>query len=85
MEAGEQPFAWSGDGESIYVWRPSVPAEIYKIELKSSRRQLWKRLVPPDSVGVYFLRAPHISADGKSYAYNYSRYFSDLYVVDGLK
>jgi eukaryotic-like serine/threonine-protein kinase len=84
MEAGERAFAWSGDGESVYVYRPSIPAEIYRIELKSGRRQLWKKLAPPDPVGVYFLRAPHISADGKAYAYNYSRYFSDLYIVDGL-
>ena len=85
MQPEEQAFAWSGDGESAYVYRPSVPAEIYKIELKSGHRQLWKKLAPPDPVGIYFIRAPHISADGKSYAYNYSRYFSDLYVVDGLK
>jgi Tol biopolymer transport system component len=85
LEPGEGPFAWTGDGESIYVYRPSIPAEIYQIELKSGRRQLWKKLAPPDPVGVYFLRAPHISADGKSYAYNYSRFFSDLYIVDGLR
>jgi Tol biopolymer transport system component len=85
MEPGEQAFAWTGDGESIYAYRPSVPAEIHKIELKSGARQLWRKLAPPDPVGVYFIRAPHISADGKSYAYNYSRFFSDLYVVDGLR
>jgi Tol biopolymer transport system component len=82
MEPGEQAFAWTGDGESIYA---SVPAETYKVELKSGRRQLWKKLAPPDPTGVYFIRAPHISADGKSYAYNYSRFFSDLYIVDGLR
>jgi len=74
-----------GNGESIFAYRPSVPAHIYQVKLKSGRRQLWKELAPPDLAGVYFLRPPHISADGKSYVYNYSHFFSDLYVVDGLK
>jgi hypothetical protein len=85
MEPGEQATGWTGDGESIYAYRPSVPARIYQVELKSGRRQLWKELSPPDPAGIYFIRSPHISADGKSYAYNYSRFLSDLYVVDGLK
>jgi Tol biopolymer transport system component len=85
MKLGEQAAGWTGNGESIYAYRPSVPAHIYQVELKSGRRQLWKELAPPDLTGVYFLRPPHISADGKSYAYNYSRFFSDLYVVDGFK
>jgi hypothetical protein len=28
---------------------------------------------------------PHISAEGKAYAYNYNRVLSNLYLVDGLK
>ncbi len=85
MEPGEQATGWTGDGESIYAYRPAVPARIYQVELKSGRRQLWKQLAPPDPAGISFLRPPHISADGKSYAYNYSRFLSDLYLLDGLK
>ncbi len=73
MEPGEQAIGWTGDGESVYAYRPSVPARVYQIELKSGRRKLWKELVLPDPAGIYFIRPPHISSDGKSYAYNYSR------------
>jgi hypothetical protein len=85
MEPGEQATGWTGDGGSIYAYRPSVPARIYQVELKSGRRQLWKQLAPPDPAGIYFIRLPHISADGKAYAYNYTRGLSDLYLLDGLK
>jgi DNA-binding beta-propeller fold protein YncE len=85
MEPGEHPTGWTGDGGSIYVYRPAVPANVYQVELKSGRRQLWKQLAPPDPTGIYFIRLPHISADGKAYAYNYSRFLSDLYLLDGLK
>ena len=85
MEPGEQAIGWTGDGSSIYAYRPSVPARIYRVELSSGHRQLWKELSPAEPSGVTFIRPPHISDDGKSYAYNYSRFLSYLYVVDGLK
>jgi eukaryotic-like serine/threonine-protein kinase len=85
MEAGEQAIGWTGDGNSIYVYRPAVPARVFTIELATGKRQLWKELSPADPAGVYFIRPPHIAYDGKTYAYNYARILSDLYVVDGLK
>src|SRR5262249_3786515 len=71
IEAGEQAIGWTADAASVYVYRPAVPASIFRIELATGRRQLWKELSPSDPVGVYFIRAPHIAYDGKSYAYNY--------------
>jgi Tol biopolymer transport system component len=85
VEAGEQPFGWTPDGASIYVYRPTVPSRVFRVQLSSGKRTLWKELSPADPVGVFFIRPPHIANDGKSYAYNYSRILSDLYVVDGLK
>src|SRR5262249_1329945 len=85
MEAGEQAIGWTGDGKGIYAYRPSVPARVFRIELASGRRELWKELAPNNLSGVYFIRPPHIARDDKSYAYNYARILSDLYVVDGLK
>jgi Tol biopolymer transport system component len=85
MEPGEQPIGWTADAASIYAYRPTVPARVFRVELATGKRQLWKELTPADPVGVYFIRPPHIAADGKSYAYNYGRILSDLYVADGLK
>jgi Tol biopolymer transport system component len=85
MEPGEQPIGWTAGGASIYVYRPTVPARIFRVELATGKRSLWNELSPADPVGVYFIRPPHIASDGKSYAYNYGRILSDLYVADGLK
>ena len=81
----EVAFGWTGDGKSVYVYRPAVPALVYRVELSTGHRQLWKELNPPDPAGINFIRTPHISADGKVYAYNYNRVLSNLYLVDGLK
>jgi Tol biopolymer transport system component len=85
LSPAEVAFGWTGDGKGVYVYRPTVPAVVYRVELSSGHRQLWKELNPPDPAGINFIRTPHISADGKAYAYNYSRVLSDLYLVDGLK
>src|SRR5947209_19097108 len=76
MEAGEQPIGWTTDGASIYVYRPAVPARIFRVELSNGKRTLWKELAPADPVGVFFIRPPHIANGGKSYAYNYGRILS---------
>ncbi len=85
LEAGEIAFGWTGDGRAAYIYRPAVPAKVFEVDLASGQRKMWRELNPPDPVGVNFLRAPHISADGKSYAYNYNRVLSELFLVEGLK
>jgi WD40 repeat protein/predicted Ser/Thr protein kinase len=86
LEPGQAPSSFSGDGASLYVYRPGeLPAKIYKLNLATGSQQLSRELMPPDSAGVYFIRPPQFSRDGNSYAYSYARLLSDLFLVDGLK
>jgi Tol biopolymer transport system component len=85
LDPAEIAFGWTSDGKSVYVYRPAVPARVFQIELGSGQRRLWKELDPPDPTGINFIRTPHISADGKAYAYNYNRILSDLFLVNGLR
>jgi Tol biopolymer transport system component len=86
LEPGDVPSTFTADGGSLYVYRPGeLRAKVYKLNLATGRKQLWKELMPPDPAGVYFIRPPQFSSDGNSYAYSYARLLSDLYVVDGLK
>jgi hypothetical protein len=80
-------FRLAGDGKSVYVYRPAVPALVSRVELNTGHRQLWKELNPPDPAGINFVRTPHISADGKAYAYNYNRILSGRWpeIVHGNK
>ena len=85
LSPGEVAFGWAGDGKSVYAYRPAVPALVYRVDLSTGKRELWKELDPPNPAGINFIRAPHISADGKAYAYNYNRVLSELFLVDGVK
>jgi eukaryotic-like serine/threonine-protein kinase len=86
IEAGEQPIEWSADGKEIYLFKPGdLPAKVYRVDLSTGRRALWKELIPSDSAGVGRLGPIVITPDGKSCLYGYHRILSDLYLVEGLK
>ncbi len=86
LTPGQAPIGWTGDGRSLYVYQPGeIPAKVYRLDLATGRSALVEELVPPDPAGVTFIRPPHFSSDGKSYAYSYTRILSDLYLAEGLK
>jgi serine/threonine protein kinase len=86
LERGEVPSSFTADGASLYVYRPGeLPAKVYRLNLTTGRKQLWKELMPSDPAGIYYIRPPHFSSDGNAYAYSYARLLSDLYVVDGIQ
>ena len=86
LAAGELPVAWSGDGRSIFVYRPAeLPTKVARIELSTGRRTPWKELRPADPAGVEFIGPILMTADAKTYVYGYRRLLTDLYVVDGLR
>jgi Tol biopolymer transport system component/predicted Ser/Thr protein kinase len=83
---GEVPVSWAADSVGLYVYRPSdLPAKVYRLNIESGQRTLWKQLMPPDPAGVELVGPIQPSADGKAYVYGYRRMLSDLYLVDGLK
>ena len=76
---------FSADGRSLYVTQGSLPTGIYRIDLQSGHREPWKEIMPSDLTGLLFIQRPRLSADGKSYAYDYLRELTDLFLVEGLK
>jgi dipeptidyl aminopeptidase/acylaminoacyl peptidase len=85
LQAGDQVIDWEPDGKSILVLRPGIPAKVYRAFLDSSRTEDIKTLSPSDPAGIITVGGARFSADRKSYAYNYFRILSELYVVDGLQ
>jgi Tol biopolymer transport system component len=86
LTAEDNPTAWSADGRFLYVYRRrELPAKVYRLEIATGRKELWKELMPSDAAGVLNISPPLVSRDGKSYAYAYVRTLSDLYLVEGLK
>jgi serine/threonine protein kinase len=86
VEPGEQPIEWSAEGKAMYLFKPGdLPAKVYRLDLATGHRTLWKELIPSDSAGVSRLGPIVMTPDGKSCLYGYHRVLSDLYLVEGLK
>jgi serine/threonine protein kinase len=80
------PIHWSTDGRSLYVYqRGELPLKVYRLELSSGRKELWKELLPSDPAGIVSIPKVLVTPDGKSYAYSYYRNLSQLYWVEALK
>lgn len=85
--AGDTPIRWSTDGRTLYVHnKQEFPIQVFRVDVASGRREFWMKIMPPDPAGLdrSFLSIL-ITPDGKSYAYNYFRLISELYLVEGLK
>jgi eukaryotic-like serine/threonine-protein kinase len=86
MEAGEVPIRWGTDDNTLFVYRPGeLPAKVYRLDLNTGQKKLWRELMPPDPAGVEYVGPILPTPDGKAYVYGYRRMLSDLYLVEGLK
>jgi len=88
--AGERPedfpIRFDESGESLYVMQIGfLPSPVYKINLATGERTLWRELSPSDPAGVFDVDKLFMTADGSAYVYSYRRFLSDLFVVDGLE
>jgi Tol biopolymer transport system component/tRNA A-37 threonylcarbamoyl transferase component Bud32 len=83
---GDLPARWSNDPKRLYVYEPgSLPGRVSALDVVSGKREVVVEIQPHDSAGVYGLEAVNITPDGASYAYHYTQFLSDLYLVDGLR
>ena len=84
---GDRPAAWSADGGAVWVLnRANIPAQIFRIELRSGRRLLWRDVPYPDpaATDVDSLRLV-MSADGSKFVYGYTKSLSELYLAEGVR
>jgi hypothetical protein len=86
IQNGEVPIRWTADGRAIWVYRTNeVPAKVYRLDVTTGERSLWKELTPPDPAGVLLIGPILMTPDGKSYVYSYRRTLDELFLVEGLK
>ena len=83
----DEPLAWSRtatrSGCSI---SDTTPAKIFRIELRSGRRSLWRDVPYPDPAAIDFMALRVVmSADGTKFVYGYQKHQSELYVATGLR
>jgi len=86
LEIGDVAIRWTSDGRALYFFRlEDLPAKVYRLDVSTGRRELWKELLPPDPAGISIVYTVEMTPDAKSYAYTYLRDLSDLYLIEGLK
>jgi eukaryotic-like serine/threonine-protein kinase len=86
MEAGDLPINWSQDARSIFLYRTGeVPAKVYRLDLATGKKTVWKEIAPLDPTGVSTIGPILMTPDGKTYVYGFHRTLGDLYLVEGLK
>jgi len=89
-EEGDGLLQWSVDGRSLFLrGGGDLVLKIYKLDLASGRRELWKELTPPDPAGLIDIGSSigevRITPDGKFYVYTSWTIPGELYLVEGLK
>lgn len=80
-----QPVGWDTTRVLITRDASAIPARLHRFDLATGRHAPWRDLAPHDPAGVRRVNSVSIAADGRSYAYSYSRQVSDLYAVSGLR
>jgi hypothetical protein len=76
---------WSIDGKGVYVSSVDhLTMRVFLRDFATGRRTLTRTVAPADPTGLIFV-SPLISSDGQMFAYNYARYLSSLYVLNGVK
>jgi tRNA A-37 threonylcarbamoyl transferase component Bud32/WD40 repeat protein len=83
---GELPIRWSTATSLFVASRPGeLPSRIFRVDLATGRRELWKQLTTLDPAGVFSIDPILMTPDGKAHVYSYRRLLSDLYLVVGLR
>ena len=77
------PLPWGGDGRSVYLENLEPSTKVFRVDLETGRRTLWKEFIPSDPSAT--IRRILLTPGGKSYAYAQNRNLSELYLVEGLK
>jgi len=81
-EPRESPMQWTSDGRTLYVTHSlGARLQVFKVEVESGKRELWKEISAPDPAGVNTLLRIFPTPDGKAYAYTYIRLLSTLFEV----
>jgi len=86
LNPGEQPITFGSDGHSLYIYQPGeLPAGVYRLDIQTGKRTLWRQLVPSDPAGVETIGPILMTPDAQTCVFGYHRMLADLYLVEGLK
>ena len=73
------------DRTLFVVANGQMPIQVYRLDLATGEKKLFRSFEPSDKAGVSYVRNVVLSDDGSAYAYQYRRWLSTLFVATGLK
>ncbi len=88
-QPGEVFLRWDDAGQALFTAhqdkRGSSGWPIYRLDVATGRRKLWKEIEPADRTGIQQVLRVHLTPDGRTFAYYMERTLSKLYLVEGLE
>jgi len=82
----ERIVRWTADSRSLWAYSPNeVPVKVFRVDMTTGERSLWKELIPPDPAGVLTMGPIVMTPDGRSYAYSYRRTLDELFLAEGIR
>ena len=86
VQPGDIVSGWTADDRGLLVYnRDSLPARLWRLDIATGARRLLHELAPTDASGVMGIPTLVVAADGRSYAYNYTRVLDELFLIQGLE
>jgi dipeptidyl aminopeptidase/acylaminoacyl peptidase len=77
---------WTADGRGFLLsHRSEVPGRLERVDLATGRRDLVRRIAPPDLVGALEIFSITVADDESAYAYSFFQRRTDLFLVEGAR
>ena len=84
VQSNENLVRWSAEGRELFVSSPTgTPQRIYRIDLATGVRTVWKEVTPLQPAGVRLSQIT-VTPDGRALLHSYAQLLTNLYVVTGL-
>ena len=81
----DELIRWSADGRSLFTYAVGMPGKVFRVDLATGRREVWRELTTSDPAGVWRIHPVAVTGDGGTYAYSYSSTVGDLFLVEGVR
>jgi Tol biopolymer transport system component len=83
----ERPISWSSDSQHVFTGSTiQGGANIYRVDLRTGKHELWQTIKPKDQIGLMPMNYPiGITPDGRWMAFTYTAVRSQLYRSDTMK
>ncbi|HEV2844175.1 MAG TPA: hypothetical protein VG477_04950, partial [Thermoanaerobaculia bacterium] len=87
LQPADRFLGWDITGQGLFTTqgRAGFGWPIYRLDVATGRRELWKEIEPTDRTGNPQLLRIHLTPDGRTYVYSTERTISKLYLVEGLE